>query len=179
MLQLVKSFGVKKMLCINSQLPLLGPSSCLPEQASLAPSDPVPCPTAGWREHRHFWAGCWTVNRGFQVQSRAPPWQWGFHGCLKQFCFTQPQFAVDCAAALQAQHKTRWECCLCKFIKDLRASFLSEQELLIRSVSEWCLLWFLLTHSKFFFFFLQFPYRLLTDNPVVALLKQTLRAVWL
>lgn len=75
---------------------------------------------------------------------------------LEAVLFHPAPLAVDCAAALWAQHSTRWECCLCKSIKDLRAPFLSEQELLIIPVSERCLLWFLLTHLKFLVFFNNF-----------------------
>lgn len=68
----------------------------------------------------------------------------------RQFVLPRSNQPMLCAAALLPRRKPRLECCLCKSIKDLWASSLSKQELLITSVSEWRLLWFLLTHQNSF-----------------------------
>lgn len=148
--ELVKSFGVKKMLQTNSPLAILPlPPGCRAALALFAPCPsalvrsaparsyalcPALCPAARWREHQLFWA------RFRATTLLLPQRVTGYRSMLcprkhsrenstaiwsSQLCFAQLQLADALRCSFAHRCSTRWEGCLCKSIKDTGASSLS------------------------------------------------------
>lgn len=151
----------------------------VPSRASLAPSAPGLCPTAGW-EGQHFWARCWTValRAGFRCKSELQQGSEGFTAAWSSFVPSSPTSCWLCCSFMSpAQYQMGM---LLVQVHKRPKGTLPFWARAADNTSFWKMPALVSFNSfEVFGFFKQFPYRFLTDNPIVALLKQTLLAVWL
>lgn len=152
----------------------------VPPRASLAPSAPGLCPTAGWGSSSISEPGAELLHLQ-QVSGAGPSSKVAVRGSLLLEAVLFHPAPISC-----------WWCCSFMSPAQYQMGMLLVQ---VHKRPKGALpFWARAADSISFqtmpalvsfnsfevlgFFFLRFPYRLLTDNPIVALLKQTLLAVW-